>query len=127
MNRFYNQFRLALEKSVTELYFSATIGSSGAPTIVTAASKGIASIARNSAGKYTVTLSNRYVGFLTADVKILKSDGLPASPSFALITVGVNSATPTIVFQLSAAGVATDPDSGTTLYGSMQLKSSTAY
>lgn len=42
-----------LEKQVVRLYAQVTFGASGAPTLVTANSKGILSVTRNSAGKYT--------------------------------------------------------------------------
>lgn len=109
------------------MYFKATIGSLGAPTLVAASSKGITSITRNSAGDYTVRLTDKYVGFLTMSVKTQNASGISASPDVNLKAIGVTSATPTFEFVCSVGGVATDPASGDTLYGQITLKKSTAF
>jgi|TARA_R100000234_G_scaffold108759_1_gene80325 hypothetical protein len=46
----------AVAQAVTHIFAEVTIGSSGAPTLVTADSAGVKSIARNSTGNYTLTL-----------------------------------------------------------------------
>lgn len=55
-NRYMNQFGLTLEKQTVSLYARVTFGSTGAPTLVAAQSKGIKSITRNSAGLYTIVM-----------------------------------------------------------------------
>lgn len=127
-NRRFVQFRNSLEKKVVDLFFQVTIAAAGAPTLVMAASKGIASIARNSAGQYTVTLSDAYVGLLDMDITDLNAAGIPVSPNMGIISDAVNvKGGGTVVFQLSAAGTATDPASGDVLLGRLTLKDSTAF
>ena len=124
MNRRYNQFRLSLEKDIVDLYFKAAIGASGAPTLSAAASKGVASITRNSAGNYTVVLSDKYNAFLHFSVAQLLSTGLPAARDMGLISA--NMATPSVNFVLGTAGSATDPDNGSTMYGHITARKSSA-
>lgn len=125
--RWFNQFRLSLEKQVVDLYAKVTIGAAGAPTLVVGASKGVASVAKNAAGKYTLTLSDQYYGFLGIDVKVLNATS-PAAPINYVVSQAVTSATPTVVVQfLSDASVATDPANGEALYFQIKLKNSSAY
>lgn len=115
-NRYFEQFRYSFEKKVVDLYMKVAVGATGAPTLSTANSKGIASIARNSAGRYTITLQDKYQKLLMVDATILLASGLPAPQEFAIVSQAVTNSTPTVVVQFSAAGVATDPDNGATLY-----------
>ena len=55
-NRIFNQFQLSLVRNRVSLFPSMTIGASGAVTSVNLpASKGVASIVRNSTGNYSNT------------------------------------------------------------------------
>lgn len=58
-NRAYVLPSFQLEKQVVRLYAQVTFGSSGAPTLVAANSKGIVSVTRNSAGKYTFVFGTK--------------------------------------------------------------------
>ena len=53
-NRDFKDFQAA-EREVKRLYMKATIGATGAPTLVAADSLGIKTIVRNTTGDYTVT------------------------------------------------------------------------
>lgn len=125
-NRFFNQFRLSLEKQVVDLFGRVTFGSTGAPTLDAVNSKGIKSIVRNSAGNYTVTLSDSYVRLLLAK-HIFISASAPASPSLYIASETVKTPSgPAIVLQFNAAGTATDPASGEEVRLQFVLKNSTA-
>lgn len=117
-NRYYEQFRLSLEKKVVDLYLRVSFGASGAPTIVRG--KGIASITRNSAGRYTIVFgtaanstsplqTDQYNALLDVDIESLSS-AFSAAPENRVVSESVS--TGSLVIQFSAAGVATDPASG---------------
>lgn len=109
-NRQMYQFRYSLERDMVELYLKVSFAAAGAPTIING--KGIFSIVRNSAGNYTIRLSNNYNLLLDAD-KMAISSAAPASPEFRIASEQVNNvALPQLVAIFSAAGVATDPASG---------------
>jgi hypothetical protein len=124
-NRTFTQFRLALEKQPVDLFAQVAIGATGAPTLNVANSKGIASIARNSAGEYTITLQDAYVRLMMAQAVVLNATGISASPDLGLISADVVTAK-TVVIQLSAAGTATDLASGDVLMLQLTLSNSTA-
>jgi len=127
-NRLFYQFRLALEKQIVDLYANFTIGAAGAPTLVVAKSKGIASVTRLGAGQYSIVLQDSYYDMLMATGTIL-SAAAPAAPGFRVISQAVaNAASKAIVVQFSnAAGVATDPANGEAILFHVQLKQSAAY
>lgn len=58
-NRFFQQFRLSLEKQVVELWADITFNGASAPTINRA--KGLASISAPASGLYTFTFQDSYV------------------------------------------------------------------
>lgn len=64
-NRNFNRLQ-ALEKEVKQLYADVAIGASGAPTL--SVGLGIASVVRNSAGNYTVTLQDKYTRLMSMHV-----------------------------------------------------------
>ena len=135
-NRFMNQFPLALEQKVVNLFAHVTFGSTGAPTLDKANSKGIVSVTRNSAGKYTfvfgTTTASLDVYYKLLCVKHVfdatgNSGTAPASPGLyitgnSVATVGTCSLQ--VVF--NAAGTATDPASGEGVYLQFIFKDSTA-
>jgi hypothetical protein len=97
------------------------IGSTGAPTLDTAASLGIASIVRDNTGLYTVTLAQKFPYFLNAHISLL-DDGIAQNTGFQLISEGVAS-TKEIKFRCVAATnsstttlIAAELPSGCTLY-----------
>jgi hypothetical protein len=127
-NRYFNQFRLSLEKQPVDLFMTVTIGATGAPTLVASKSKGISSIVRNSVGKYTITLMDKYVDLLIAEWSFQNATGISAAPEMGLVSYAVSAATPTIVIQFANnAGAATDPANGDEIKLNFTLKNSTAY
>jgi hypothetical protein len=135
-NRCMNQFPLTLEKRVIKLFAHITFGASGAPTLDTANSKGIVSVTRISAGKYTFVFGTK-TGMLDTYYKLLgvkhlfdatgNSGTAPASPGMyltgnAVATVG----TSTLQVVFNSAGTATDPASGEGVYLEFTFKDSTA-
>lgn len=127
-NRYFNQFRLSLEKTPVDLFMTMTIGASGAPTLVASKSKGIASVVRNSAGRYTITLSDKYVDLFMVDWSFQNATGISAAPEMGVVSYAVSAATPTIVIQFANnAGAATDPANLDEIKLVFTLKQSTAY
>lgn len=122
-NRYFNQFNLALEKSVVNIFARVTFGSTGAPTLVTTnnQSKGVVSVTRNSAGKYTFVfgagatkLDTYYKLLMVKHVfdETANSGTAPAAPGMyitgnSIATIGTSS----IQIVFNAAGTATDPAS----------------
>jgi len=126
-NRWFNQFSFSLVKAKVHLFAKVAVGASGAPTISTANSKGVASITRNSAGKYTIVLQDQYSAFLNIHPSVLLASGTPAVLGFAIVSETVAATTKNIVVQfLDAAGAAADPDSGAVLYFTIILNNSSA-
>lgn len=126
-NRYMNQYKYSFEKGVTYLYFNIAIGASGAPTLNKAGSKGIASVVRNSAGNYTITLQDAYYGFLDFTSREILASGAPVVASGPIIRsqAVTNSAAPTLViqyFDAATSATATDPDNGATLIGTITVK-----
>lgn len=111
---FRSQFLYQKEAMPVRLYCHVTFGASGAPTLDSATSKGIASIVRNSAGKYTITLSDSYNKMMGMDICQLSGTSAQAAPLVTLVSQAVSNATPTVVIQYRAIDntTATDPASG---------------
>lgn len=125
-NRLFNQFALSMEKEVVHLYMRVTFGASGAPTITPVDNKCIASIVRNSAGQYLITLQDSYVHLLMANACSLSATA-PAAPLFRLISENVRTTNSLVVQFSSTSDVATDPGSGEVFYLTLELRNSTAY
>lgn len=135
-NRTFTQFGYTLERAVVSLYAHVTFGASGAPTLDTANSKGIVSITRNAAGKYTIVFGTQagmldvYNKFLCAK-HIFDATGTagaaPASPGMYLLANNVATfGTCSVQIEFNSAGTATDPASGEGVYIEFVLKNSTA-
>lgn len=127
-NRMFNQFRYSLEKAVVDLYAKVAIGATGAPTLSTANSKGIASITRNSTGDYTVVLQDKYYKLLDFRCVFLDTSGLPDAPLIGLDnSTDVTAASPVVRFVCcSSVGTPADPASGETMYLHFTLANSGA-
>jgi hypothetical protein len=110
-NQRYTQFRYSKEKKVVDLFAKVTFGSSGAPTLVVAQSKGVKSIARNSAGDYTITLGDKYPTLLRRPPHVCKRN----RTGFAR-DVHQSATTSTVEVVFNAVGTATDPASGEAVY-----------
>ncbi len=74
-NRLFNQFSFGLEKMRVSLFLRMTIGLTGAPTLVAADSKGIASVVRIGVGLYRITLQDAYQKMLMmSEIRKLSSN-----------------------------------------------------
>lgn len=125
-NRSFNQFAYSLEKAKVFLYMQVAIGATGAPTLNAANSKGIASIARNSAGRYTIVLQDTYIRLMMAKHVFLNATA-PAAPGMFIVSSGVATLNnPNLVVQFNATGTATDPGNGEVMYMEIELSNSTA-
>jgi hypothetical protein len=125
-NRLLYNSGFSFVKKKVSLFASVAIGASGAPTLSTALSRGIASISRVSAGLYTVTLQDRYQGLLGVRYTLVLASGSPAAFQMAVRANSVTAATPTLqVGFIDAAGAAVDIANGTTLLLKIELNDST--
>lgn len=106
-NSYAYQFRYSYQRDIYEVFMKVTFGATGAPTLTYG--KGVTSIARISAGKYTITLKDKYIKLLMANKMFINATSPAAQEMY--ITAD-NSATGTIGIQFAAAGVATDPATG---------------
>jgi len=111
-----------MEKAVVDLYMKVAIGAAGAPTISRA--KGVTSITRNSAGKYTIVLQDNYYAFLMASGACLTA-GIPAAPTFSVFSEAVASGSLVVQFS-DAAGAAADPGNGEVVVLQITLSNSGA-
>jgi hypothetical protein len=103
------------------LYAYVDIGASGAPTLNANKSIGVASISRDSAGVYIVTLDDKYNSLLHFNVMMLEATA--EDLTFQVESEDVNGAK-TIQFQCKAAAVETDPSNGSVLLIKIDLKNS---
>jgi hypothetical protein len=129
-NQYGRQFIFTKEPAVWKLFGYVTFGSTGAPILVAGRNKGIQSITRNSAGNYTVKLTDSYVGFLHFSANMIVATGDPAAPFLHMVSESVaTSGTQSIIFQYLAVDgtTATDPASGEALSFEITLKNSAAY
>lgn len=138
-NRFWNTPSFQLEKGVVRLYAHITFGASGAPTLVTAHSKGFTSVTKNATGKYTLQFGQNHTGSATAldtYYRVLSVNALwdatgnsgtaPTAPLVTLIANAVGTAG-SASFQLTTQSVgqtATSPASGEGLYVEIHLSNS---
>lgn len=119
-NRNFNR-RQALEKEVKDIYASATIGASGAPTLVSKI--GVASLVRNGAGDYTLTLQDKYMSLKFAD--IIHLDDAAQDLNFQIYSEDVDGAK-TLRFLCLTGATPTDPASGSSLLIKLELKNTVA-
>jgi hypothetical protein len=95
------------------LHLKMAIGATGAPTLDEKLSKGIASVVRDSAGQYTITLEDRYTRLMHLSVDQRDGTDPVAAPLVQVEADNSADATPTIVVQYrDAADAATDPGDG---------------
>lgn len=111
----------------TPIFFKVNFGSSAA-TLSTAdyEAVGVTSLTRNSAGTYTVVLSQPFQAFLGASVIIANTSGIGGAPILGIDTDDTDPATGTIKFVLSdtATPSATDPTDGDVGYFTVLVKQS---
>ena len=125
-NRDFKNFQAA-EREVKRLYLKATIGASGAPTLVAADSLGVKSIARVTTGDYLVTFgtpsggTEKYNKLLWADGKLLDTSGEDIRVQLDVDTV---SSAGTLSFYTVTGATPTDPTNGATLLMVFDVKNS---
>jgi hypothetical protein len=78
-NRFFNQFRYALEKKGVDIFLTSAIGGSGATTISAVNSKGVVSFGKITTGMYLVKLMDSFRRLLSAKATFV-GPYIPASP-----------------------------------------------
>lgn len=110
------------EVKVDHLYAKVAIGATGAPTLNTAASKGIASISRTSDGLYVLTLAKVYNSLL--DFSVIQLFDTLQDLTFQINAIDLSAKT--ITFWCKATATATDPTDGSTLHIKAILKDSAA-
>lgn len=115
-NRQFNR-KQSLEKEVKELFANVSIGATGACTLNS--SPGIASIVRNSAGNYSITLQDIYVSLKMFDCVQLYSSAQDLN--FQLISETVGS-TKILNFVCLTGASETDPTSGSKLLIKIDVK-----
>lgn len=106
-------------REVKILHAKVAIGASGAPTLDASASLGVASITRDSAGVYDLTLSGTYNSLNHMSVTQIAATA--EDLTFQIESEDVAN-TKVIKFQSKAAAVETDPSSGSTLLIRIELK-----
>jgi len=109
----------ALTREVKHLHAKVAIGASGAPTLDSDISVGVASITRDSAGVYILTLDDAYNSLV--DFSVMQLAASAEDLTFQIESESVASAK-TIQFQCKAAAVETDPSNGSTLLIKVALK-----
>jgi hypothetical protein len=122
-NRNFNR-KQALDKEIKEIYAKVSVGASGAPTMDASRSVGVASVARNSAGRYTITLQDAYMHLHQLSHSLQFAAGAPASAQMVIRSEAVDTAKTIVVEFLDASGAAVDVDSGTILRFKFDLKNS---
>lgn len=123
MNLRLFQFRYSAERDLVDLYLKVSIGATGAPTIVLG--KGITSITRNSAGKYTILLKGNANKLMDVSCMPLIASAGAAAPMVVVDSEQVaNVTTPQLVLQMRAIDntTATDPASGEVLMIKITLR-----
>ena len=131
-NRRFEQFQLSLEKKVVTLFMNVTIGASGAPTLTSPSgsnqNKGILSITRVSAGKYTIVFGSNaspspdtYQRLLSLHRNTLNAT---ASAAPATIVTADNSPSGSVTIQCLNGSSATDPASGEVMLLEIKLSNS---
>jgi hypothetical protein len=113
-NRRAQQFQYTYYTEVHNVFGKATIGASGAPTLVPAQSRGITSITRTAQGKYRLVLDSKYPYFLSGSVTHM-SPGLQAT-AVKLTAEDVGGSTPYVDFAVTnpLSGIARTVPTGIT-------------
>jgi len=109
----------SLSREVKILHAKVAIGASGAPTLDTDLSVGVASVVRDSAGVYVVTLDDKYNALLHVDVMQVAASA--EDLTFQVESEAVATAK-TVQIQAKAAAVETDPSDGSVLLLRLELK-----
>ena len=124
MNRLYTQFRLSLEKRMIDIYAQFSVGATGAPTLNAPLSKGVASVARVSAGLYDVTLADPYVALMGVLPTITLASGAPAAVGGMVVrsySIASGRAVIRVLF-VDGAGAAVELNNGAVVNLKFELK-----
>ena len=122
----------AAERAVKILYMKATIGGSGAPTLVTADSLGIKSITRNGAGDYSILLGTPS-GVTDKYPKLMYTNGVLLDPDAEDLQLQIDTDSVassglvkilTIARDSSGDAAAADPSNGATISMIFHVKNS---
>ena len=113
-NRYLHQFQGAFYGKIKQLHAEFTVGASGAPTLVAAQSRGISSVTRNSAGKYTLALQDVYKELHSCQVTLVgaTNEGLTAqvlSDSVSSSSIAFEFASTAITNGTANSGTITTP------------------
>ena len=119
-NRSFHRVQ-SLAREAKHLYAYVSIGATGAPTLDTNKSIGVASITRDSAGVYIITLDDKYNNLLFFDAMMLEATA--EDITFQVESEDVDGAK-TIQFQCKAADTETDPSDGSVLLIKIEVKNS---
>jgi 6-phosphogluconolactonase (cycloisomerase 2 family) len=109
----------SLTREVKSLFAKVAIGASGAPTLNTNLSVGVASITRDSAGVYEITLDDKYNNLLHVHVVQLEATAEDLTFQVESDTVSTDKK---LKIQCKAAAVETDPSDGSALLIKIELK-----
>lgn len=116
-NRNWNRAQ-NLEKEVKSLFVDVAIGASGAPTLTRGT--GVASITRQSAGVYRITLQDAYIRLMHVDVKQLVAAAQDLVPQ--LVSESVSSSKQIDFRMVDSLAAEVDPASGSRLLIRIDLK-----
>jgi hypothetical protein len=111
----------SLTREVKHLFVRVSIGASGAPTLQSSDSVGVASISRTSAGLYKITLDDKYNKLLMVKMVHVSSTEEDLNSQVKAESVSVDKTID--LFTLTGA-VATDPANGDVLLLEISLKNS---
>lgn len=130
-NRLFKQFQMTLEQGVVKLYGSVTTSTSG--TVASTACKGF-SVAKTAGevGRYTVTLSDYYIGLLSCGVIVVGAADAAYTTGKGLIpflrNVAVSTAAKTFDIQFASdASADAELIDGASFKVEISLKNSQAY
>lgn len=136
MNRTTVKNHASLERAVVALYLKVSIGSTGAPTLVSSPPSrclGVYSMTRTGAGAYTIkfglnsTTLDTYQRLLYAGFVDLKSTAPAESDMYVVADNSALLTNPNIQIQfVDVAGAAVDPSSGSVLLIKIELSNTTA-
>lgn len=116
-NRNMFQFQGSFERELVHIFLKATIGASGAVTLSSNDSRGVASITKESgAGNYTIALQNNYSRLMQVTCSQEINAAALVAPILQILDEDVASAkTVSLQFQGPDGATETDPASGTVL------------
>ena len=104
------QFQYSYERDLVRMPIKITIGDTGAPTLTNG--KGVVSVVRDSAGKYTITLKDNFNTMLAMSATINSGSSAPTAPAINVVSQDVTTAKTVVIQCRDIAAAAADPASG---------------